>query len=98
MSKARILGEMRELFGEVIVRRAQQADPADLDLSAGLMDRVHTSADDLLAIRGNPAEQQQYVGGLAYEVRLVLCMWLMDTNLAARLVRAAYAVGTQVCR
>lgn len=98
MSKARILAEMRELFGEILVKRAQQADPADLDLSAGLMDRVHHSADTLLAIRGNPAEQQQYVGGLTYEVRLVLCMWLMDTNLAARLVRAAYAVGTQVCR
>jgi hypothetical protein len=98
MSKARILAEMRELFGEILVKRAQQADPADLDLSADLMDRVHGSADELLAIRGNPAEQQQYVGGLTYEVRLVLCMWLMDTNLAARLVRAAYAVGTQVCR
>jgi hypothetical protein len=98
MSKARILAEMRELFGEILVKRAQQADPADLDLSADLMDRVHGSANELLANRGNPAEQQQYVGGLTYEVRLVLCMWLMDTNLAARLVRAAYAVGTQVCR
>lgn len=98
MSKARILAEMRELFGEILVKRAQQADPADLDLSADLMDRVHGSADELLAIRGNPAEQQQYVGGLTYEVRLVLCMWLMDTNLAARLVRAAYDVGKQACR
>lgn len=98
MSKARTLGEMRELFGDLIVKRAQQVDPAELRLSAGLMDRVHDGADALLVMRGNPTEQQRYVGELAYEVRLVLCMWLLDTNLAAKLVRAAYAVGTQVCR
>lgn len=98
MSKARIMGEMRELFGEVLVRRAQQTDPADLSLSAELMDHVHDSADNLLAIQGRPADQQRYVSGLRHDVRLILCMWLMDTNLAARIVRAAYNVGTQVCR
>lgn len=98
MSKASTIGEMRELFGDLIVKRAQQADPAELRLSAGLMDRVHDGADALLVMRGNPTEQQRYVGELTYEVRLVLCMWLLDTNLAAKLVRAAYAVGTQVCR
>jgi hypothetical protein len=28
---------------------------------------------------------------LPHEVRLALCMWLMDTGLAAKLVRAVFA-------
>lgn len=98
MRNARTLGEMRELFGELIVKRAQQTVPAELNLSAGLMDRVHDGADALLVMRGDLSEQQRYIGELAYEVRLVLCMWLLDTNLAANLVRAAYSAGNQVCR
>jgi len=98
MNKTRIMSEMRSLFGEITVRRAQQTDPAELSLSAELMDHVHDSADNLLAIQGRPADQQRYVRGLRHDVRLILCMWLMDTNLAARIVRAAYSVGTQVCR
>lgn len=98
MKKQHTLGEMRQLFGDLIVRQAQRADPAELKLSAGLMDRVHDGADALLVMRGNPTEQQRYVGELSYDVRLILCMWLLDTNLAARLIRVAYAAGTQVCR
>lgn len=98
MKKDHTLIEMRQLFGDLIVWQAQRADPAELKLSAGLMDRVHDGADALLVMRGNPTEQQRYVGELSYDVRLILCMWLLDTNLAARLIRVAYAAGTQVCR
>ena len=98
MKADRMSHELRHLFGDLIVRQSEQTDPADLKLSAGLMDRVHDGADALLVMRGDVAEQQRYVGELPHDVRLVLCMWLMDTNLAARLVRAAYAAGTQVCR
>ena len=66
-------------------------DPATLDLSAALMDRVHDGADALLTMRGHLAEQHRYIGGLPFDVRLVLCMWLMDTDLAAKLIRAVYA-------
>ena len=52
------------------------------------MDRVH---DALLTMRGHLAEQHRYIGGLPFDVRLVLCMWLMDTDLAAKLIRAVYA-------
>ena len=98
MKKDRTLIEMRQLFGDLIVRLSQRTDPADLKLSADLMDRVHDGADALLAKRGNVTEQQQQIRELPHDVRLVLCMWLMDTNIAAKLVRVAYAAGTQVCR
>ena len=83
--------EIKRLFGEPVAFLAQITDPATLDLSASLMDRVHDGADALLTMRGNLAEQHRYISGLPFDVRLVLCMWLMDMNLAAKLVRAVYA-------
>lgn len=86
--KGKALQEIRALFGEPVVRLARITDPATLELSAALMDRVHDGADALLTMRGHPDEQCRYVGELPFDVRLVLCMWLMDTDLAAKLIRA----------
>ena len=44
--------------------------------------RVADGADALLTMRGNIEEQHRYVLDLPHEVRLTLCMWLMDTDLA----------------
>jgi hypothetical protein len=84
---ARIEREMIALFGEPTVLVARMVDPALLALSADLMDRVHDAADAVLARTGRPAVQRRYVAELPSDVRLVLCMWLMDTGLAAKLVR-----------
>lgn len=83
--------ELRHLFGAALVEEAARTDPASLDLSAALMDAVHTAADTLLAHRGDMPAQRATVAALPADVRLVLCMWLMDTGLAAKLIRAAYA-------
>lgn len=82
--------ELKRLFGEPVVYLAGITDPAMLELSAALMDRVHDGADTLLTMRGHLAEQHRYIGGLPFEVRLVLCMWLMDTDVAVKLIRAVY--------
>lgn len=87
--KKRELAELRRLFGDPVLYLAGITDPATLDLSATLMDRVHDGASALLEMRGHPAEQRRYIAGLPFEVRLVLVMWLMDTGTAARLIRAA---------
>ncbi len=83
--------ELRQLFGEPVVYLAQITDIANLDLSAELMDNVHDSAGVLLTMRGKVQMQQRYINGLPFTVRLVLCMWLMDTELASKLIRAVYA-------
>lgn len=83
--------DLRHLFGEPVAYLAQITDIANLDLTAELMDAVHDGADTLLNMRGNVKLQQRYVGGLPFTERLVLCMWLMDTELASKLIRAAYA-------
>lgn len=89
--KKTILRDLRRLFGEPVAYLANITDPVTLDLTAELMDRVHDGADALLNMRGNLAEQQRYITGLPFMVRLVLCIWLMDTDLASKLIRAVYA-------
>lgn len=89
--KKTILRDLRRLFGEPVAYLAKIIDPVTLDLTSELMDRVHDGADALLNMRGNLAEQQRYITGLPFTVRLVLCMWLIDTDLASKLIRAVYA-------
>ena len=80
---------IRRLFGEVVCSVAAVTDAATLDLSSGLMDRVHDGADALLARSGRPDAQRRYVAGLPSDVRLILCMWMMDLDLAAKLTARA---------
>lgn len=87
----RMQRELIALFGEPTVLVARMVDPALLALSADLMDRVHDAADAVLARTGRPAAQRRYIGELTSDVRLLLCMWLMDTGLAAKLTRRALA-------
>ena len=53
------------------------------------MDRVHDGADTLLKLRRYPEEQLRYVSELPFDVRLVLCMWIMDCELADKLAQRA---------
>lgn len=87
----REVAELRRMFGDPVAYLASITDVATLDLTANLMDRVHDGADALLKMRGNLDAQHRYISGLPFTVRLVLCMWLMDTNMAARMIRAVYA-------
>ena len=80
---------VRRLFGDVVCSVAAVTDAAALDLSASLIDRVHDGADALLAMRRHPDEQMRYVSELPFEVRLVLCMWLLDCDLAEKLASRA---------
>ena len=80
---------IRRLFGEVVCSVAAVTDAAMLDLSSGLMDRVHDGTDALLAMRHHPDEQMRYVSELPFDVRLVLCMWLLDCDLADKLASRA---------
>ena len=76
---------IKRLFGDVVCSVAVSTDAATLDLSAGLMDRVHDGADALLKMTRHPGEQIRYVSELPFDVRLVLCMWLLDCDLADKL-------------
>lgn len=79
--------ELVRLFGDVTVMLAKMLDPATLDLSASLMDQVHDAADTVLVNSGNPDMQRRYVANLPSDVRVILCMWLSDLGLAAKLTQ-----------
>ena len=85
--------ELKLLFGEPVAYLAQITDIANLDLSEELMEAVHDGADTLLTMRGQPKMQQRYIERMSFTTRLVLCMWLMDTEMASKLIRAVYAKG-----
>lgn len=81
--------ELNCLFGRELVKTAIQTDPADLKLTEQLMDAVHDAADNLLYLSDQPDKQRAYVQRLSYTVRLVLCMWVHDMGLAAKLTAEA---------
>lgn len=81
--------EQVALFGDATVQVAKMVDPALLALSADLIDRAHDAVGVVLARTGRPAIQHKYIADLPSDERFVLCMWLMDTGLAAKLTRCA---------
>ena len=89
---AELAAEVRALFGEPVAYLAAILDPAEINLTAELMDRVHDAAYALLRLAEDPEGQQKYVQGLPFDVRVLLCMWLVDTGTAAKLTRAAAKV------
>ena len=86
--KTEALQDVLALFGEPVVHLGQVTDPATLNLSAALIDRVHDSADALLSLRGDPDVQRRYIGELPFDVRLLLAMRLLHTELVSKLIRA----------
>jgi hypothetical protein len=93
MIKPKVERELLGLFGDLVVMLAKATDPASLTLTADLMDRVHGSADYLLQAAGQPEEQKKFIASLAFDHRLILCMWLIDTELATKIIKAVYAKG-----
>lgn len=85
MREQRIDNELAALFGRDLVEQAKQTDPADLLLSDSLMVEVYTAADELLARAGEPVAQRSVVRRLSEGTRLVLCMWIHDLDLAAKI-------------
>lgn len=88
-SISRLRRELVSLFGREMVEQASRTDPADLEVSAALMDTVHDAADKLLASSYRPSLQRDIVAGLDPQARLLLCMWLSDLGLAATLMAMA---------
>lgn len=93
MIKPKVERELLGLFGDLVVMLAKATDPASLTLTAELMDQVHGSADYLLQAAGRPKEQKKFIASLAFDHRLILCMWLIDTELATKIIKAVYAKG-----
>lgn len=91
MKRKPIRQDLKNLFGEPVTSLAKIVGLESLAVTPELMGAVHDAADTLLKMRGQSERQRGYLAGLPFTVRLVLCMWLTDTELAAKLIRVAYS-------
>ena len=91
MKRKPIRQDLKNLFGEPVTSLAKIVGLESLAVTPELMEAVHGAADALLTMRGQSERQRAYLVGLPFTVRLVLCMWLTDTTLAAKLIRVAYS-------
>lgn len=91
MKRKPIRQDLKHLFGEPVSSLAKIVGLESLAVTPELMESVHDAADALLTMRGHPERQRGYLAGLPFTVRLVLCMWLTDNALAAKLIRVAYS-------
>ena len=91
MKRKPIRQDLKHLFGEPVTSLAKIVGLESLAITPELMESVHDAADAMLTMRGPCERQRGYLAGLPFTGRLVLCMWLTDTELAAKLIRAAYS-------
>ena len=78
-------GELASLFGEQIVTRARQCSAADLDFSP---DEIVQATRVLRRLSGRPAEQVVMARCLPDDVQTALCMWMVDSEMQAKVLKA----------
>ena len=91
MKRKPIRQDLKHLFGEPVTSLAKIVGLESLAVTPELMESVHDAADALLTMRGHPERQRGYLAGLPFTVRLVLCLWLNDSELATKLIRVAHS-------
>lgn len=91
MKRKPIRQDLKHLFGEPVTSLAKIVGLESLAVTPELMETVHDAADALLTMRGHPERQRGHLAGLPFTVRLVLCMWLNDSELATKLIRVAHS-------
>jgi len=91
MKRKPIRQDLKHLFGEPVTSLAKIVGLESLAITPELMESVHDAADVMLTMRGQSERQRGYLAGLPFTVRMVLCMWLTDTELATKLIRIAYS-------
>ena len=91
MKRKPIRQDLKHLFGEPVSSLAKIVVLESLEITPELMESVHDAADAMLTMRGQSERQRGYLAGLPFTVRLVLCMWLNDSELATKLIRVAHS-------
>jgi hypothetical protein len=67
--------ELVRIFGMATFRAARTILPHQVDAQA-----VHQAATDLLAHKGNPAQQHRVIRGLPPHTSASLCRWMSDPS------------------
>ena len=83
----RVDAEIASLFGRELVNLARRTDVVDLDLEADYIDGLADAAEELLQVKGQSEKQRKMVDAMSAGERLALCMWMLDTDMAVKLVQ-----------
>jgi hypothetical protein len=82
----RIENELICLFGQNLVTQARRTDIGSLNLDSDFIHSISEIAGQLLKLSGYPQKQTALVDRLDRDRQLVLCAWIIDGDLPARLV------------
>lgn len=77
--------ELSFLFGADIVEQARLIDIADLNLTDEMTDGIGTGIRRLKELKQDPGAQREWVSEQAPGLRLLLCLWIMDMDLLAKI-------------
>lgn len=80
--------ELRQLFGDPVWRYARKLAVRDIAATPALVGQVNASARRMTVLRGQPERQHEFVAGLPFQVRVLLCKWLAEDDLSVRLLDA----------
>lgn len=74
-----------ELFGDDIVEQAQLIDATDLNLDDRMTSSISAGVTGLKQLRGDPAAQRQFIATMQPGERVLLCMWILEMELLAKI-------------
>ena len=82
--------ELAFLFGADIVGQARLIDATDLELNDVMTRFISDGVTQLKKMKDQPQRQRDFIGKMAAGERLVLCLWILDMGLMAKLQSQSY--------
>lgn len=87
---ASLARELSFLFGEDVVEQARLIDIADLNLHDEMTAKIGEGIRQLKELKHDPEAQRQWVSEQLPGLRLLLCLWIMDTDLLEKIQVRSY--------
>ncbi len=76
-----LVQELSFLFGVDIVEQARLIDIADLNFTDEMTASIGEGIRQLKRLKHDPEAQRQWLSEQASGLRLLLCLWIMDTDI-----------------
>jgi hypothetical protein len=65
--------DLRYLFGDPVWRYARELVVWGIPATPALSDQINAAAENMAGLRGQPERQREFVAGLPFQVRVLLC-------------------------
>jgi len=88
--EATLARELSFLFGTDVVEQSRLIDIADLNLHDDVTAKIGAGMRQLKELKHDPEAQRQWVSEQSPGLRLLLCLWIMDTDLLDKIQTRTY--------